>query len=299
MNRHVMLACQPEVVSIPITSILPLKKLPATISSSRKYQCIAASIAEIGIIEPLMVYSQDKANSSYMLLDGHLRMHVAKELGRTAVDCLIANDDEAFTYNHKVNRLAPIQEHFMIRRAISNGVSEERIAKTLHVDVASICRKRDLLDGICPEAVELLKDRAAAAGAIREMRRVRPMRQIEMAELMIASNNFSAVYAKCMLAGTSREQLIESEQVKEVAGLAPADIARIEREMESLQSDFLRIEETHGKNMLNLVIVVGYLKKMLDNARVGRFLSGNYPEIFTEFKRLLETRSLPEARTDS
>ena len=32
--------------------------------------------------------------------------------------CLIADDDEAFTYNKRVNRLATIQEHYMIVKAI-------------------------------------------------------------------------------------------------------------------------------------------------------------------------------------
>ena len=47
----------------------------------------------------------------------------------------------------------------MILKAIKSGVSEERIAKVLNVDVASIRQKRDLLEGICKEAAEILKTR--------------------------------------------------------------------------------------------------------------------------------------------
>ena len=64
---------------------------------------------------------------------------------------MISMDDEAFTYNKRVNRLAIIQEHRMILKAIERGVSEERIAKALNVDVGSINRKRRLLDEICPD----------------------------------------------------------------------------------------------------------------------------------------------------
>ena len=39
----------------------------------------------------------------------------------------------------------------MILKAIERGVSEERIAKALNVDVGSINRKRRLLDEICPD----------------------------------------------------------------------------------------------------------------------------------------------------
>jgi hypothetical protein len=75
------------------------------------------------------------------------------------VFCLIATDDEAFTYNKRINRLAPIQEHFMIVRAIERGVSEQRIARALGVNVPRIRQKRALLHGICREVVELLKDK--------------------------------------------------------------------------------------------------------------------------------------------
>jgi hypothetical protein len=71
---------------------------------------------------------------------------------------LISTDDEAFTYNNRVDSIAIIQEHKMILKAIENGVSEERIAKSLNVDVASIRRRWKLPDGICAEAAELLKE---------------------------------------------------------------------------------------------------------------------------------------------
>jgi len=215
-------------------------------------------------------------------------------MGQETVECLVSTDDEGFTYNNQVSRLTAIQEHFMIMEAIRRGVSEERLARTLNVDMAAIRRKCDLLDGICPEAVQLLKEKRACAGAFREMRKVKPMRQIEMAELMVAANNFSAKYAACLYAATPPEQLLESEKPKEIRGLSPEDISRIEREMESLNQDFRLIEESHGRNVLNLVLVVGYLRKLLDNARS----SGSFPTLRRhpgEFQKIVETKSLPSA----
>ena len=77
----------------------------------------------------------------------------------------------------------------MILKALESGVSEQRIADTLNVDVAAIRKKRDLLDGLCHEAIELLKERTIVPGALREIRRALPMRQIEMAELMRSAHN--------------------------------------------------------------------------------------------------------------
>ena len=292
MDRRVRLACESEMITLQVSGILPLKTITVEMKRSVKYHCIVASVRELGVIEPLVVYPDTGNADNYVLLDGHIRLEVLKDLGQDTVECLIAMDDEAFTYNHKVNRLSAIQEHFMIIRAIKHGVSEERIAKSLNVDVTNICRKRDLLDGICREAVELLKDRRPAAGALREMKKVKAMRQIEMAELMIASQNFSVAYAKCLYAATPADQLVEADKPKEVRGLSVREVGRMERELESLSQDFKLIEETHGRNVLNLVLVVSYLKKLLDNAGVVRCLSRDYPEILTEFQKVTDSKSL-------
>ncbi|MCY2986952.1 MAG: ParB N-terminal domain-containing protein [Planctomycetota bacterium] len=291
MANRVRLACETSIISVPLTSILPVRKLSAGIDKTEKYRRIAASIREVGIIEPLVVYPQANGSTQYILLDGHVRLAILKEMGAEKVNCLVAIDDDAFTYNHKVNQLSAIQEHFMIMEAIRQGVSEERIAKTLAVDLAAIRRKRDLLDGICPEAVQLLKEKRAAAGAFREIRKVKPMRQIEMAELMVAANNFSASYARCLLAATPQEQLLEPDKPKDVGGLSPEDMSRMEREMENLGQDLRAVEESHGRNVLNLVLVVGYLKKLLDNARVVRYLSQHCAEILSEFQAIVEVKS--------
>lgn len=44
---------------------------------------------------------------------------------KTTAACLASTDDEAFTYNKRISRLAPIQEHRMILKAIERGVPEE------------------------------------------------------------------------------------------------------------------------------------------------------------------------------
>jgi ParB-like chromosome segregation protein Spo0J len=295
MNRRVRLACDANVRTIEVSSILPMRKISKGTKSTLKYRQIASSMREIGIIETIVVHPQNGEQGHDMLLDGHIRLEILKEMGDQIVDCLVAIDDEAFTYNHKVNRLTAIQEHFMIMKVIKNGVSEHDIAAALDVDVAKIRRKRDLLVGICPEAVELLKGKRANAETFAQLRKAKPMRQIEMAELMCASHNFSVSYAKCLVAATPAEQLIDQENPKNVDGLSAVEMARMEREMESLSKGFKQIEETHGSNVLNLVIVVGYLKKLLDNARVVRYLAQNYREILTEFQKIVESRGLEDA----
>ena len=155
----VKMAFEDVELRIAIADIQPLKLVSDTIRKSPKYAQIAASMREVGIVEPPIVARDRSEPGKYLLLDGHLRIDVLKDMGETEVVCLISTDDEAFTYNKRVNRIATIQEHRMILKAIERGVSEQRIAKALNVDVQSIRRKRHLLDGICPEVAEILKDK--------------------------------------------------------------------------------------------------------------------------------------------
>ncbi|TWT80633.1 Nucleoid occlusion protein [Planctomycetes bacterium CA13] len=296
MNTKVQLACETVVREIPLSDILPMRKIAKNTKNTVKYRQIVASIKQIGLIEPLVVHREKGNRGQFMLLDGNVRYEVLMELKIESVKCLVALDDEAFTYNHKVNRLSAIQEHFMIMKAVKSGVSESQIADVLDIDVALIRKKRDLLVGICPEAVELLKGKKATSATFVQMRKVIPMRQIEMAELMCATSNFSDSYSKCLIAATPAELLVDKDSSREVDGLSSIDMARMEREMDALAKDFKQIDEVHGKNVLNLVIAVGYLKSLLDNARVVRYLANAYPEILTELQKVAESRMLEGAK---
>jgi len=295
MRIKVPIAFKPEGITLSLDKILPLKTLAKSVRSSPRYLRIKASMQEVGIIEPPIVFPQKGHKDVYMMLDGHMRLDIAKSLKFESLFCLIATDDEAFTYNHKVNQLQPIQEHFMILRAIKNGVSEERIAKTLNVNVDTIKQKRDLLTGICPEAVELLRNHKASAGAIREMKRVKPMRQIEMAEVMAASNNCTAAYAKCLVLASSPDQLLEPSQQAAPGGTEDYDVTRLQREIKSMEHEFKLVQEEYGKNMLNLVVVIGYLRSLLDNAAVVRFLSQAEPAMLAEFQQIMDQADMKAA----
>lgn len=292
MTTNVQLACETVIRELPLSVILPMRKIAKNLKGTVKYRQIVASIKQIGLIEPLVVHRAKGNKGQFMLLDGNVRYEVMMELKMETVKCLVALDDEAFTYNHKVNRLSAIQEHFMIMKAVESGVSESRIADVLDIDLKVIRKKRDLLVGICAEAVELLKGKKATSATFVQMRKVIPMRQIEMAELMCATSNFSDSYSKCLIAATPTEELVDKDSSREVDGLSSIDMARMEREMDTLAKDFKQIDEVHGKNVLNLVIAVGYLKSLLDNAPVVRYLAGNYPEILTELQKVAESRML-------
>lgn len=279
-------------VRLPLDSILPIHEIKDPAKNIKRYQAIACSMKVVGVIEPLVVYPLDQKTGTYRLLEGHLRYFALRKMKKTEADCLIATDDECFTYNARISRLSPIQEHQMICKAVKNGVKPERIAAALNLELKQVLASMNLLEGIHPEAVELLKDKPICPKAISLLRRVTSVRQIEMAELMVSVNNFSRSYADALLMGTAVEHLLHPDKPKTKTTMSAEEIARMESEMETLERDFKASEEAYGQNMLNLTLARGYVKKLLENARVVRFLSSRHQEFFREFESIASSETL-------
>ncbi|MBN8190207.1 ParB N-terminal domain-containing protein [Salipiger thiooxidans] len=298
MTKKVQLGFENDCVTIPVADILPVRVLSKSIKSSRKYTQITASIREIGLVEPPVVARNGDSSGSWLLLDGHVRIEVLKDLGQEQVECLVSTDDEAFTYNKRISRIAPIQEHRMILKAIERGVSEEKIAAALDLNPRSIQRKVKLLDGICPEAVAILKDKACTAAVFTTLRKMIPLRQIEAAELMVNANNYSVAYISAILAGTPQAQLVEANKPKRINGVTPQAVARMEKELARLQEGITQIQDTYGQDHLQLTVLRGYVGKLLGNARVVRYLMQTRPEFLSEFQTIAETESVVPAEAE-
>jgi ParB/RepB/Spo0J family partition protein len=292
MSKFVQQAFESEAIELDLDQITLLKKLSKSNIESRKFQQIISSIKELGIIEPLVVSRQSPQSDRYMLLDGHMRLEALKKMGEVKTVCLISKDDEAFTYNKYISRKAPIQEHKMIQRMVENGVSEKKIAKTLNINVKSIIQKRSLLDGICPEVVELLKDKMLAGASFRYLKKMKAARQIECAMLMIDINDFTARYAQALLESSHISQLVEPPKPKVRRGLSPEKRARMQDEMSKLECEYKLIKDKRGKKNLTLQFTKNYLARLLDNVCIAKFLDQHHPDILEEFQKIANMQSI-------
>lgn len=275
-----------ERMRLSLENILPVRVIKDPDKSVSRYKSIVSSIREIGVIEPLMVYPQKGGDGFYLLMDGHLRLHALRELGIAEVDCLVANDDESFTYNARISRLSPIQEHGMILKAVKDGVPPERIAAALHKNMKDIKVRLNLLNGIDPETVDMLKDKQISHSTFQILRRVKPMRQIEIAELMVSANNYSRGYAEALLLGTPKDMLIDPTVPRMKMRVPREELARMEMEMETLERDYKAAEDKYAENMLNLTVLLGYIRRLLANSKISRFLNSRHAEMFAEFERI-------------
>ena len=287
----VRIAFEQQIRIISLDQLLPSRQLSVAVLSSSKAQRIAASIAQLGLVEPIVVVTAN-AGGPYTVLDGHVRLHALREQGAANARCLLASDDEAFTYNKRVNRLAVVQEHYMIMRALERGVSETKLASALNVNVEVIRHRRQLLDGISPDVEDLLKDRVVGTHVFNKLKKMRPVRQLEVAELMVAANNFSTNYVKALLATSKPQDLIKPDQLRRATGLTGEQMDRLEREMASISHDYKELEATYGDDMLLLVIAGGFLDRILARPALEQFLAQRHPEMLETFRSIVTAASL-------
>ena len=292
MSDRVRIAFERKALMLPIANLLPTKVLPTAVKETAKYRRIMASVAEVGMIEPLSVARQ--RGGSYLLLDGHVRLDALRAEGATDAACVVADDDESFTYNKRVNRLPPIQEHYMIVRALERGVSEEKLARALDVDVKVIRQRRQLLAGISADVVDILKDKAVGHQAFQKLRKMKPIRQLEVAELMISANNYTISYAKALLATSKPADLHKPDEIKKATGLSTEQMARLEREMAAVSEDDKELEVSYGDDMLVLVAAAGFLERLLSKPEIERFLSTRHPEFLDNFRFIVAATSLDQ-----
>ncbi|WP_262694134.1 plasmid partitioning protein RepB C-terminal domain-containing protein [Kordiimonas aquimaris] len=281
------------------------------------FEEIVENIKTIGLKKPITVSKgrDSDATSPYILVCGEGRLNAFRALGeaeipalvidvneedalimslalkqleRDVAPCLISKDDETYTYNHRINRLSTVQEHYMIRRAIDRGVSKERLAKAFDVNLSSINRCVSLLEGICPKAVELLKDRQFTPGLSRFLRKMKAARQVEAVELMIAGNSFTEAHASALLKATKPEQRSDYMAKKPKKEQVPLErIVKLEKEMDKVQAQYQSAEESYGSDLLQLTAARGYIKKLLHNETVKQFLTDHEAEILIQLNKVV------------
>ena len=92
-------------------------------------------------------------------------------------------------------------------------MSKDRLARAFNLNLSSINRRINLLEGICPEAITLLQDKQFTPGVPRILRNIKATCQVEAVELMIASNTITEAHAEALLKATPPEILTHLELV--------------------------------------------------------------------------------------
>jgi hypothetical protein len=184
----------------------------------------------------------------------------------------------------------------MLLEALKTGLTEERIAAALAISLESIRTKRDLLNGICPEAVQILIDKHVSPKVFFILRKMKPVRQIEAAEHMVAGGTYTLPFAKALLAVTKPEMLeCNGASSKKLLATSTAARSMLEDENEFLLRDLKSVEESYGTDVLTLTVVCGYLDRLLKNPKIERYMARNHADILQTIQTLLVDSSVRSA----
>jgi hypothetical protein len=117
---------------------------------------------------------------------------------------------------------------------------------------------------------------------------MKPLRQIEAVEMMVAANRFTGPYAEMLVTTSRQDMLVDEKRVRPSEDIRPADIARMEREMERLHRDYVMAEEDVGDTMLTLVVTKGYVVRLLRNEAIFAYLERNHKDILSGLTDVIE-----------
>jgi len=84
----------------------------------------------------------------------------------------------------------------------------------------------------------------------------------------------------------TRKELLADNLPKKKKGMSAEAIAKMEQEMETLESGMKAITENYKDNMFTLQTAHTYIKALLKNTRVAKFLKAKHAEIATEFQNM-------------
>ena len=277
MPRKLSLAFQTLFVRIPLLRIDNPRPLSWHERTDKKYRQIEASVQAIGLVEPLVVIKE--VAGRFRLLDGRKRLHALQKLGARATHCLIATEDDCYTYNRRTNYLSPIAEHQMIAKALQTN-SEETISKALGVSVRTILWKRDLLTGISQEVVDLLVSRRVPARAFATLRTLDHDHQMLVARMMLASNQTSNRFVRALAAASA-----ELPRKPSSARVRPQ--TTLKETVDTLLGGLDELQLAFGREQLELNIWRYYLKRVLNSRTVCQFLGNKHAKALKTLRAVI------------
>ncbi|HEG0622585.1 TPA: ParB N-terminal domain-containing protein [Yersinia enterocolitica] len=286
-----------EFMELDLEKLSPSKNIIHNIKKSVKYQQIKTSIAEIGLVEPILVYFDGNINE-IRILDGHLRIEAMKELKIEKAACIISSTDDAFTPNKHVNHTNVIQEYKMIKKALSK-VSIEKLSAALGVSVENIIDKTKILNGIDPNVASKLADKPIPKATLGILKKMKPIRQIEAVETMIVLDNFSRNLALSIFDNTPEHLLVNTKKSSSKNNELKQAALRLEREMSVTKEETKKVKDEYGANMLKFVITRSYIDSLLESTKILHWFLENETEYLTELKNISKINAFEDIQVSN
>ena len=140
----------------------------------------------------------------------------------------------------------------------------------------------DDINSICPEAARLLQNCNVAPSTFAVLRKMKRLRQEEVAERMVAFSNYSLAFAERLLALTPPQLLVrhltKGQAASRFVGQCPARAKKLQHEEAELARELIRLRHSYGKDVLTFTIYCKFVERLLANPRLEHYLGEKYPE---------------------
>ncbi|HYJ61388.1 MAG TPA: ParB/RepB/Spo0J family partition protein, partial [Actinomycetota bacterium] len=185
----------PGLLEVPVNAIAPNPKQPRTQFDDEALASLAASIREVGILQPLVV--RRTADSRFELIAGERRLRAAKAAGLATVPVVLRDSEdadllrEALIENIHREDLNPIEQAEAFKALLGElGLKQEELADRVGVSRSHIANTIRLL-GLPLDVQQLLADDKITAGHARALLSLGDQEAMTSLGLRVAAEDLS------------------------------------------------------------------------------------------------------------
>lgn len=219
--------------NLPVDSIVPNPQQPRTRFDDEALAALAESIAEIGLLQPIVVRESD---TGYVLVAGERRLRAAKRAGLTEIPAVIrAVDDDAgslvqaLVENVQREDLTPLEEAAAYQQMLDDfGMTHTAIAERVGKSRSAISNALRLLG--LPAGIQVLVERGdLSAGHARALLGTDDRAYAEHVGRRAAEEGWSVRQVEDAI--RSREKGQEAPNSPRVRELRPVEIIELEQRL--------------------------------------------------------------------
>src|SRR5262245_6595836 len=221
-------------LEVPVNAVGPNPKQPRTRFDEEAIASLAASIREVGILQPLVVRRTD---GGFELIAGERRLRAAKLAGLATVPVVLRDSDdsdllrEALIENIHREDLNPIELGEAFRQLLDElGLKQEELADRVGVSRSHIANTIRLL-ALPLEVQQLLTDEKISAGHARALLAMGDAEAITALSLRVAAEDLSVreteEIVRRFIEAPAEAAAKEPKAVREVDGSDP-NLAEVE-----------------------------------------------------------------------
>lgn len=263
-------AAGPEggILQVPTTRIRPNRYQPRTTFDEEGIRDLAASIAQKGVLQPLIVTPSE---DGYELVSGERRLRAARRAGLLTVPVVVRKVEErelleiALIENLQREDLDPIEEATGYRQLIDDfGLTQNELATELGKSRPSIANALRLLD-LPPDVQQLVHEGALSAGHARALLGLSDGARISQAAAKVARQGMTVRQVEGLV---RRENTGPREKVK-AAPSEQLERSRIQEELQRTLGTKVTVHATSkGKGAIEIAFYsFDDLERLLDLLR--------------------------------